>query len=232
MTKIKIDRNRDGSYQQPFSGKGLRCNQSGAREDIAPVSQRERDECFDMYRNDGRTRMSAKGNASVRKTVVKSGGGGFQLWQIACLISALGAFCLFADSICINITGIPVRMMSFEMLYGGGSLSEDLPACATYMSAMPLVFIVLFGVFAYMKETAFEKAYLALIAVSVFVTVMLVYWSGQVANYSQEFLLSFSPGYAVIIEIGCSIALALVVVCQKLLGYMGSRTPSSVGWTR
>ena len=138
---------------------------------------------------------------------------------------------MFADCLTVTIATVPVRLLSYEILSGNGSLGNSLPACSLYMSLIPLVFVALFGVFAYMKEEAFEKAYLALIAVPVFVIVMLIYFAKQVMDFSQDILLTFQPGHAMFIEIGCSILLAILVICQKALGYISS-TKTSAGWTR
>jgi len=231
MPKIKINRNSNGSSQQPFQGKGLRSNQGGVREEITPQSEREREECFDMYRSDGRGRSVPRRTSSPRTVAVRKEHQGFQLWQAACLICALGAFCMFADCLIVRMDTVPVRLLSYEILYGNGSLSGSIPACSMYMALIPLVFVVLFGVFAYMKEEAFEKAYLALISVPVFVIVILFYFSRQVMDYSQDILLSFQPGHAMFIEIGCSILLAILVICQRALGYLSS-AKTAAGWTR
>lgn len=231
MPKIKTDRYGSGSLQQPFAGKGLRSNQGTVYE--TPFSDREKEECFDMYRSDGRSRFLPERRPNKERIARRPAAeNGFQLWQIACLITALGAFCIFADSLLINLAGIPVRMMSFEILSNNGSLSGQIPQCAIYMSAVPIAFMAMFGVFAYLKEDAFEKAYLALIAVAIFITSVMLYWCGQMQNYGTEYLLSFSPGNAVIIEIGCSIALVIVIVCQRIIGHIGSKPSLSLGWPR
>ena len=229
MPRIKIDRN-NGSFQQPFQGKGLRSNQGGTREDL-PHSEREREECFDMYRSDGRGRATPRRTAAPRTAAVRNEYHGFQLWQVACLICALGAFCMFADCLLVRMDTVPVRLLSYEILYGNGSLGDSIPACSMYMALIPLVFVALFGVFAYMKEEAFEKAYLALIAVPIFVIVILFYFSKQVTGFSQDILMTFQPGHAMFIEIGCSILLAVLIICQKALGYLSS-AKTAAGWTR
>ena len=184
-----------------------------------------------MYRSDGRGRSAPRRTNTPRAVTPRKGPDGFQLWQVACLICALGAFCMFADCLLVRMDTVPVRLLSYEILYGNGSLGDSIPTCSMYMALIPLVFVALFGVFAYMKEEAFEKAYLALIAVPIFVIVILFYFSKQVTGFSQDILMTFQPGHAMFIEIGCSILLALLVISQKALGYLSS-TKTTTGWTR
>ena len=211
MPRLKLDDNGDVPYRRCGpSGNGLRSKQYIREEDPVPRSQREKDDRFDMYRNDGpkAQRVSAP---IVRRT---ASDGPRQLWFVACLVCALGAFCIFADSITIGMMGIPVRLTSFEVILGSADSPYALPANVVYMSAMPAVFMIMFAVFAFLKEETFNKGSLALIAVSAFVIVIAIYWSIQVKEVCIGYIYEFVPGLGVIIEVMCAFALIIVTACQ------------------
>ena len=214
MPKIKINRT-NGQYHQssPPQRRGLRDSHYDREAVELPPTQRERDDFFDMYRIDDN---GNRGNRRPPAAKRRNDDGRPKLWYLACLVAALGAFCLFVDSVSINVTGIPIRLTSLEILTRSSEIAGGLPDCAMYMSAVPAVFLIILGTFAFLKEDAFEKGYLALIAVSVFVIVVQIHWMGQIADSGIGYLLTYSSGTAELIEIGCSVALIAITVCQRV----------------
>ena len=221
MPKIRIKETR-GQYQQhaPTPRRGLRDNRYYCEATEPPATQREKDDFFDMYRIDD---DGNRGNRRPATKKRKNENDRPRLWYLVCLVAALGAFCLFVDSVSINVTGIPIRLTSLEILTRSSDVAGNLPDCALYMSAVPAVFLIIFGTFAFLKEDAFEKGYLALITVSVFVIIVQIHWMGQIADSSIGYLLTYSSGTAELIEIGCSIALIAITVCQRIWVHTGCK---------
>ena len=215
MPKIRIERfdNVPVRCDDTHVRTGLRERQTIAEDRKIPLTQREKDDCFDMYRST-ETRRS---NPVRRKT---SGKELPQLWFVACIIAAFGAFCLFMDSVFVTSMGVTLKLASFEILMSPSESAGSLPSCAVYMSAIPFVSLIIFGMFAFLKERVFEKASLVLIAVPVFIIAVLVHWSSQIMNYSAGYMYSLSPGYAVLGEIGCSVALIILTVCRMVTGFV------------
>ena len=215
MPKIRIDRfdNVPVRCDDTHVRSGLRERQTIADDRRIPLTQREKDDCFDMYRST-ETRRS---NPAMKKT---SGKEPPQLWFVASIIAAFGAFCLFMDSVFVTSMGVTLKLASFEILMSPSESAGSLPSCAVYMSAIPFVFLIIFGMFAFLKERVFEKASLVLIAVPVFIIAVLVHWSSQIMNYSAGYMYSLSPGYAVLGEIGCSVALIIVTVYHLVTGFV------------
>lgn len=201
------------------AGNGLRNNQYIREEETVPRTQREKDDRFDMYRNE----EPKVRRQTVTRPKMKGSHGPRQLWFVACMICAMGAFCIFADSINITVMGIPVRFASFEILLGTADYSGSIPGQVVYMSAMPLVFMAMFAVFAYLKEDTFDKAWLALIAVAVFVIVLQVNWCAKLPGPDMYNLIEYIPGYGVFIEIASAVGLIIVIVCQRILGTVATR---------
>lgn len=146
-----------------------------------------------------------------------------QLWFIACLMCAFGGFCLFSDSLILDYLYFNLRVESFEVLIGALKEPGLFPTPVVFMSAMPVVFIVMSAVFAYFKEMAFEKLSLALIAVSVMVIVMQLFWTVQISKMRIGDSYNTTPGYAVLIEIACAVGLIIVIVCQRILSTVAVR---------
>ena len=220
MPRLRLDDFGDGpSRRFGATGNGLRSNQYAYEEDTAPRTQREKDDRFDMYRDEApriqrrpAVRPKTRGSHEPR-----------QLWFVACLICALGAFCIFADSINITVLGIPLRFTSFEILLGTADSSELVPGQVVYMSAMPIAFMIMFALFAYLKEDTFNKAWLALIAVAVFVIALQVNWCTKLPRPDIYNTVEYIPGDAVIIEIACAVGLIIVIVCQRILSTVAVR---------
>ena len=215
MPKIRIERFDNGSNRcdDGYVRGGLRDRQTYSDDRQVLRTQREKDDCFDMYRS-----AEARGPCTVRKKI--SGRETPQLWFIASIITALGAFCMFVDSIFVTSMGVTLKVASFEILMSPSKAAGSMPSCAIYMSAIPLVFLVMFGLFAFMKDKAFEKASLILMAVPLFVIVVLVHWSNQILSYGADYMYSLSPGYAVLGEIGCSVALIIVVASRLVMEFV------------
>ena len=91
------------------------------------------------------------------------------------------------------------------------------------MSAMPFAFMVMFAVFAYLKEETFNKAWLALIAVSIFVIALQINWCAKLPGPDMYNLVEYIPGYGVFIEIASAVGLIIVIVCQRILGTVAVR---------
>ena len=220
MPRIRIDRFDNGiRCDDGYVRGGLRERQTISEERNVPLTQREKDDCFDMYR----TADTRRQNPVRKKTNGKELP---SLWFVASIIAAFGAFCMFIDSIFVTELGITQKLASFEILLSPSESSAVLPSCALYMSAIPFVFLIMFGLFAFMKEKAFEKASLVLIGVPLMLIVLLIFWSGQISSYSASYIYSLSPGYAVLGEIGCSVGLIIVTVCHLVMGFVSQkRTP-------
>lgn len=212
MPRLRLDNNSDVPYRRygPPSGNGLRNRQHMHEDRTVPLTQREKDDRFDMYRNDGRTAQRAP-SPRCRKY---RRGEPRQLWFVACIICAFGAFCFFSDSVTIKALGLTFRFTSIEVLCDMGDFSDYLPEQVVYLSAVPILFTVLFAMFAFLKEKVFEKGSLALIAVSAFVIVIAIYWSIQVKEVCIGYIYEFVPGLGVIIEVMCAFALIIVTACQ------------------
>ena len=219
MPRLRLDDYGDApSRRYGAAGNGLRNKQYTYEEDAVPRTQREKDDRFDMYRNDEQrvhrptTRPKMRGSHEPR-----------QLWFVACLICAMGAFCIFADSINITVLGVPIRFASFEILLGTADYSGSIPGQVVYLSAMPIAFMVMFALFAYLKEETFNKAWLALIAVAIFVIVLQINWCAKLPGPDMYNLIEYIPGYGVFIEIASAVGLIIVIVCQRILSTVNLR---------
>ena len=221
MPKIKIDRFDNGPIRcsDGYVRGGLRERQTITEDRQIPLTQREKDDCFDMYR----TVETGRPGPAKRKMKGKELP---QLWFVASIIAVFGAFCIFMDSIFVTELGVTMKLASFEILLSPSESSAVLPSCAIYMSIVPLVFLIIFGLFAFLKEDAFKKASMILIAVPIFVIVVLIYWSSQISNYSASYTYYLSPGYAVLGEIGCSVGLIIVTVCHLVMEFISQRRTS------
>lgn len=214
MPRLRLDDYGDAPCRRyGAAGNGLRNNQYIHEEDTVPRTQREKDDRFDMYRDE----TPRAHRQPVTGTRTRGSHEPRQLWYVACLLCAMGAFCIFADSITVTVMGIPLRFASFEILLGTANYSEGIPGQVVYMSVMPIAFMILFAVFAYLKEEAFNKAWLALIAVAVFVIVIQVNWCAKLPGPDMYNMVEYIPGYGVFIEIASAVALIIVIVCQRIL---------------
>ena len=221
MPKIRIERSDNGPVRcDTYVRSGLRERQTIIEDRKIPLTQREKDDCFDMYR----CTETRRPNPVRKKTSNKEPP---QLWFVASIIAAFGAFCLFMDSVFVTSMGVTLKLASFEILMKPSELEGSLPSCAIYMSAIPFVFLIIFGMFAFLRERVFEKASLVLIAVPIFIIAVLVHWSNQIMNYSAGYMYSISPGYAVLGEIGCSVALIIVTVCHLVTGLVSQKRMTS-----
>lgn len=217
MPRLRLDDNGDVPYHRcGTTGNGLRNKQSTYADETVPHTQRDRDDRFDMYRNDvsGTNRQAADPKTKVSR-------GPRQLWFAACLVCALGAFCIFADSVTIEMMGVPVRLASFEVLLGSADYS--IPAQIVYISAMPIAFLIMSAVFACLKEDTFDKAWLALIAVSVLAIILLINWCTELPDYGAYSVNEILPGYGVFIQIGSAVGLIIVIACQRILGTVAGK---------
>ena len=212
MPRLKLDYDETPyrRYGQQ-TGNGLRSNRYTYVEDETPRSQREKDDRFDMYRND---------QPPVRRTAApkikkNAAHGPRQLWYIACLICALGSFCLFTDSIILEVEDIPMRLTSLEVLLNSDLLSDYGTRPILMMSALPVVFIGLFAVFAVMKEKAFEKASLVMIALPATVIALGICLAKKMTINTPY--IQIAPGTSLMILIACCIGLIIVVVCQRIM---------------
>ena len=208
----------DKRPQNDFARRGLRSIQH--RNDSHCDMDRDID--FDMYRIDidaerkGQKRRKPVGNKMKKDNEIR-------LWHIACLISALGVFCIFVDAVRVEVGGIPISLTSLSVLTGSIDPSVSIPQYATFLSAIPLMFLTMFILFAYLKNDVFEKASLAIIAMSIATMAVTIHWSGQIMDCNLGYMTRLYPGNGILIEIGCSIALVIVAVCGKL---MNSPLPS------
>jgi hypothetical protein len=212
MPRLKLDY-EDAPYRRygQQTGNGLRSNRYAYTEDGVPRTQREKDDRFDMYRND---------QPLVRRTAaprVKKGtsNGPKQLWYIACLICALGSFCLFTDSIIIELEDWPMRLTSLEVLLKWDDLSGYGAGPIKIFSALPIAFIGMFAAFAIMKEKVFEKAPLVMIALPVAVIVLDIYLAKKITVNTLYF--QMVPGTSPMIQVACCIGLIIVVACQRIM---------------
>ena len=180
-------------------------------EDETPRSQREKDDRFDMYRNDQPPvrRMPAP---RIKNTAHEPR----QLWYVACLICALGAFCLFADSVMVVIEGLPIRLTSVEVLFNSSYLTGDVAKPVVVMSALPIAFIGLSAAFAVMKEKSFEKASMVMIALPVIIIVLNIFLAEKIVKYNTP-LIQIAPGFSFMIQIACSVGVIIVVICQRII---------------
>ena len=221
MPKIRIDRFDNGSYRcdDGHVRSGLRDRQTNYDGGQILRTQREKDDCFDMYRSTDTVRTSpVRKRASNRETS--------KLWYVAGIIAALGAFCLFVDSVFITVEGMTFRLASFEILLKASDVASAMPSCVVYMSAIPLVFLGLFLLFIVMKERSFEKASLIVVAISVFIIAMLIHWTKQIESYRAGYMTYLDPGYSLLVEIGCAGALIIVVACQWIMAYVSQNRTS------
>ena len=218
MPKIRIDRFENDAIRcsDGYVRGGLRERQTTTEERQVPLTQREKDDCFDMYRTVETRRPAPAKKKTMGKELP-------QLWFVASIIAAFGAFCIFVDVIFVSELGVTLKMASFEILLSPSESAEALPSCAIYMSAVPLVFLIIFGLFAFLKEKAFDKASMVLIAVPIFVIVLLIFWSNQIGNYSASYAYSLSAGYAVLGEIGCSVGLIIITVCHLVMEFVSQK---------
>lgn len=215
MPRIKFNKQDTKGPRDNRGGqrRGLRSSQ----EDIfESYSGRTSNDDFDMYRNDDRR---------PKRTSKRRGGGEsghIQFWYAASLIAALGAFCIFVDSVIVSTPDVSMTASGLSILMGSIGDTSRLPACVTYLSAMPLINLMMFGVFAVMKENAFKKGSLALIVLSVFEIVLLIRWSSQIMSYNTGYLTGIYPGTAVLIEIGCCVAMVAVIIAQMVVSRFSS----------
>ena len=221
MPKIRFDKQRPMNDEHPQNDcmrRGLRSSQH--RND--PHCETVRDIDFDMYRIDfdakrkGQKRRKPVGNKMKNDHEIR-------LWHIACLISALGVFCIFVDAVRVEVGGIPISLTSLSVLTGSIDPSVTIPQYATFLSAVPLMFLSMFILFAYLRNDVFNKASLAIIAMSIATMAVTIHWSGQIMDCNLGYMTRLYPGNGILIEIGCSIALVIVAVCGKL---MNSPLPS------
>ncbi len=222
MPRLKLDY-EETPYRRcgQQSGNGLRSNRYTYVEDETPRSQREKDDRFDMYRNDQPPvrRMPAP---KIKKNTTHEPR---QLWYVACLICALGAFCLFADSVMITVMGVPLRMTSAEIILGSDTLYGYSTRPMICLSATPLIFVGMFAVFAFLKERTFEKASLVMIALSVLAVVLQIYFADKMMRMNMNGI-EFTPDTGFLIQIACSVGLIIVVVCQKVMCSVNARKVS------
>lgn len=215
MPKIRFSEHQNG-YQdgnQTGQRRGLRSGQENEEVHI-PGTQREKDDYFDLYRVDGRRNGCRRPSPGPKKK--RNAGGGFQMWYLACLIAALGSFCVFMDSAVVSFNGIPVSLSGISILASATNLPPSVPGYVLYISLIPLLSAGISVTFAIMKEEAFDKASLVMIALTVFAIAVLFYWSDALMKYGN-WSMSYSPGTGVIVEIGCCIALLIVIVCQRII---------------
>ena len=221
MPKIRIEGYGNAGYRS-------NCTVRGLRDDIQQ-DRMDRDDCFDMYRND--IGIPSVKRAPVVRKDKKTNSDGPQLWFIASMISAFGMFCMFIDVLTIDEYVFVMRVTPFEMLIGSAITDITIPSCILYLSLMPLVFMVIFGLFAFLREKVFDKASLALIAVSVFVIVADFHWMKEISVYSAtQYLVDYTAGLGVLIEMVCSIALIIVVVCKMILSHVWCARSSYSRW--
>ena len=215
MPKIRFNDNAyDRTGGQPSVRKGLRAD-TEENEVYLPRTEREKDDYFDLYRIDGK-KNGSRGPAPRPKNRIGKDAGGFQFWYLACLIAALGSFCIFMDSAVVHCEGIPISLNGITILSSASGLPSNVPAQVLYISSIPLLFAGVSISFAVMKERLFDKASLILIALAAFIIVVLFYWSDALMGYGN-WSFNYSPGIGVIVEIGCGIALLIVIVCQRIL---------------
>ena len=198
---------------------GLRSNQYTYEGDPVPRTQREKDDRFDMYRDDQRTVQRTKTQRPKKKRTHEPK----QLWYAASLICAVGAFCLFSGSVMVYDYGIVLRLTSFDVLQYAIKSPGALPSPVVCMSAMPAVFAVMFILFAFMKERTFDKASLALVAISVFVIVLQIFWTAQMSKAEKGYGYELVPDYGIMIEIACAVGLMIVIACQRIMNIMAVR---------
>ncbi len=220
MPKIRIEGYGDAVIRRNDRDSGLRGS-------YVQEERKVRDDCFDMYRND---RRMVQNDRSVVRKVRKKEKDGPQLWFIASIISALGMFCLFVNTMSVSILGISVCFTPLEVLTGTKEIGIDLPPCLMYLSLMPFVFAIIFGVFVHMKDKAFDRAPLALIAAAVFVIAADLYWAIQISEFGDVYLVSFSAGLGVLIEIVCSLAIMMLVAYRIIITRIQSARPTQSGW--
>ena len=214
MPRLKLDY-EDAPYRRygQQTGNGLRSKRYAYTEDETPRTQREKDDRFDMYRNDQPPIHRAA--PRIRK---ETSHGPKQLWYVACLICALGSFCLFTDSIILEIENCPMRLTSLEVLLESDCLSGYATRPIVILSALPVVFIGLFAVTAVMKEKVFEKASLVMIALPVTVIVLGIYLAKKVMI--NTLYIQIVPGTSLMILIACCIGLIIVVACQRIMCFV------------
>ena len=97
MPRLRLDDYGDAHDRRyGAAGNGLRNKQYTHEEDTVPRTQRERDDRFDMYRDEQPVRRRPAQRPGVRSQEPR------QLWVVACIICAFGAFCLFSDSLILD----------------------------------------------------------------------------------------------------------------------------------
>ena len=218
MPRLRLDDYGDAPDRRyGAAGNGLRNKQYTHEEDTVPRTQRERDDRFDMYRDEQPVRRRHAQRPGVRSQEPR------QLWFVACIICAFGAFCLFSDSLILDYLYFDLRTASFEVVLGAVLEPGLFPKQAVCMAAMPIVYIVMFSLFAYFKETAFERLSLALVAVSVMVIVIQLYLGIQISKMTIGESYNATPGYGVFIEIACAVGLIIVIACQMILSTVNLR---------
>ena len=206
MPKIKFDKESKGpAVSTRTERRGFR---DGIRSEPLPRAKDENDECFDMYRIDlPMERKMPRRRSGDRKRVVRKD---HQLWYAACLISALGAFCIFVDSVRLMTLESMVSMTSLEILMGSASV-KGLPSAMIVTAAMPIVYLCMSVLFAVLKERSFDRPALALLSLTIAAIVIQVYSMRKIADFKMGPLCYLAPGTAGMIEIGCSIALMIVI---------------------
>lgn len=211
MPRLKLDY-EETPYRRygQQTANGLRSNRYTYVEDETPRSQREKDDRFDMYRND-QPPVRRRAVPRIGKTIHEPR----QLWYVACLICALGSFCLFTDSIIVMIEDCPMRLTSVEVLMNRDYLSGYAAKQVLMLSALPIIFIGLFAVFAVMKEKVFEKASLVMIALPIAVIILDIYLAKKITV--NTLYVQMTPGTSLMIQVACSVALIIVVLCQRMM---------------
>ena len=113
------------------------------------------------------------------------------------------------------VEDLPERLTSLEVLLNHDELSGYAAKQIMVLSALPVVFIGLFVVFAVMKEKVFEKASLVMIALPVAVIVLDIYLAKKITV--NALFIQMTPGTSLMIQVACSVALIIVVVCQRIM---------------
>ena len=219
MPKIKIDNTRTMQRERTVST-GLRSDQHLPGYDPRQMTQREKDDCFDMYRTERKGVKSPAPRKKNGRLEIP------QLWFVASIISALGMFCIMTESVVTSYGGFRSRYTSFEILFAAMKDSSATPFCMIGASLMPLAFLFLFISFALLKERSFEKGSLAIIAVSVMIIILDIHWMTEISGLTRGYLEQYTPGFGIVLEMGCCLALIILVTCERILNHFWfSRSP-------
>lgn len=223
MPKIKFDRKEEYVQEQPKVPRtGLRAETGRAPEIQYPRTEREKEDCFDMYRIDwngkGRQGRVSRGPPRGKMTARKDGP---QMWYAVCLLAALGAFCIFCGCITVEIGSITLSYTPMDVMMN--ARKHLFPDGSLYLALMPLAYIGIFVACAYMKEDVFEKPMILMLTAGIPMAV-LAYEGYEVMNAPMELFVSYYPGIGVLLEIACSIGIIGIAVCQRFLS--SGRTPA------